>query len=1314
MNLNKKLIEEIKSQLHLMNYQKDKTLSEQITLNEDNFITRAWDKLVGNEDEESAAVYKDLNEKPYDWNIAKYIREADQVNDRECWAQFAFNKITNKEMYYNVGKYLRYDPINFLEDYLDIDDNPCGMKGVQKIKNKWNSLGSIRYPYTLLRENPSPSNIVKILLESKGQGTENDREAWAQSALNAIKDKETYLEVTRQLNDDPLRYAEFEIGMDPNEDYHKGSFGTINTIKSLKSKFKVSYPYDVLKENPSESLIANVIEQSYSRIGNDKEAWAQAAFNAMKLDGKFSGIVYRGVSKILKADTYHWIKRFIDTSEDHIKCCGSQTIDKVYSQLVKNDDLNTFYDFTVGSAGMYRLLETQRATAEYVGKVLSSSNSLNSDYSSTLGLRILNDCESCVVAAFMAIPNQVFYKQVGYYLGDFRKPIDQRNYGQNYLDPLEWAKSFMDIDEKYHSNTSVKDQYDRIMNTKTLNLKQESPEILQKAIKEITEKGFGDLTNYDDCKTVNQIYYKAHIFGFKKIMESMKQKRDSIYKSSFFSTTDFFSTDIGDLSENNFLISKNKEILLETESVTKSVDSKTSSITTYWGYPNCLNVSNIQLGPTDQDVSEEIKVTVPNYSTESQLLEETYQRIVTFMSPKDVQWIDKNDPNKGDAYSENTFILIDFVKNWQSIFNNYESHFSMKNTLEDSLFPQGPVKFFEYWFDTTLYKTALSRSLVDGPKIFCQAGKLKSEGSLKKGFEGALDEMKDQLHILLPIASVALMFTPGGWAGVFLSMGVELADAAIYKYIDEDPYMAGLALLFAFVGPLDEGLGYLIRMKAVDRALLAISKKFATKQTKALTKEEFLALRSTLSRAPRLKRLAMKSMYNKYLEKLYTNAIKKGAPGWIKTLAWLYDKQVSLRSFISKMGIIVGGSFMTWDFIAKRYYGMCNPFPFEDVSKQMTKEPGVHWWITEVFISGLAKTQPFTEKCPENEIPNKNDYEAIKQISLLAIKNDFDQLIKSNVKIGIDTPPRSIIFSIQTLLEYLKLNKTFTISSYDKSKSNFFSDLLNTSNSDLSDYVLKLLSGPGKKECTQTITNMQINPTSKLKKNGPYNVAFHFSKDSRPDSKFYTVGQSVQIKNTNFDGIYKITEIHTKEGKIFAINLDIPYKPVYQKNKKYDETFKNRALIKPEKLKVECLPSKEQKIINFDPGVFDDNMKQAVMNYQVLKKLPITGIIDNITLQNMKDDFTDKEKNILGNSFYQSKILSEKNVLLFEKVKNEYDKKIESDLKKLSQNKKEIDNKTKDKETMKNQIDALKKAEDNIVNDMENFDFVLPPNDIYN
>jgi hypothetical protein len=243
---------------------------------------------------------------------------------------------------------------------------------------------------------------------------------------------------------------------------------------------------------------------------------------------------------------------------------------------------------------------------------------------------------------------------------------------------------------------------------------------------------------------------------------------------------------------------------------------------------------------------------------------------------------------------------------------------------------------------------------------------------------------------------------------------------------------------------------------------------------------------------------------------------------------------------------------------------------------------------------------------------------------------------------------------------------------------------------------------------------MQINPTSKLKKNGPYNVAFHFSKDSRPDSKFYTVGQSVQIKNTNFDGIYKITEIHTKEGKIFAINLDIPYKPVYQKNKKYDETFKNRALIKPEKLKVECLPSKEQKIINFDPGVFDDNMKQAVMNYQVLKKLPITGIIDNITLQNMKDDFTDKEKNILGNSFYQSKILSEKNVLLFEKVKNEYDKKIESDLKKLSQNKKEIDNKTKDKETMKNQIDALKKAEDNIVNDMENFDFVLPPNDIYN
>jgi hypothetical protein len=77
------------------------------------------------------------------------------------------------------------------------------------------------------------------------------------------------------------------------------------------------YPYYKLDDpaKPTPEFIADIIKKSYGGlIGDDKEAWAESAFNAIKTKE-----VYGQVSKILGQDTYKYIKSFMDTKQKHHK-----------------------------------------------------------------------------------------------------------------------------------------------------------------------------------------------------------------------------------------------------------------------------------------------------------------------------------------------------------------------------------------------------------------------------------------------------------------------------------------------------------------------------------------------------------------------------------------------------------------------------------------------------------------------------------------------------------------------------------------------------------------------------------------------------------------------------------------------------------------------------------------------------------------------------------------------------------------------------------------------------------------------------------
>lgn len=72
-----------------------------------------------------------------------------------------------------------------------------------------------------------------------------------------------------------------------------------------------SYPYDKLKSNPTPKFIAEIIKSSNGgTLGNDKEAWAEAAFNSIK-----SRRMYSEVAKYLGEDPYKYVDSFMDTEE---------------------------------------------------------------------------------------------------------------------------------------------------------------------------------------------------------------------------------------------------------------------------------------------------------------------------------------------------------------------------------------------------------------------------------------------------------------------------------------------------------------------------------------------------------------------------------------------------------------------------------------------------------------------------------------------------------------------------------------------------------------------------------------------------------------------------------------------------------------------------------------------------------------------------------------------------------------------------------------------------------------------------------------
>jgi len=440
--------------------------------------------------------------------------------------------------------------------------------------------------------------------------------------------------------------------------------------------------------------------------------------------------------------------------------------------------------------------------------------------------------------------------------------------------------------------------YDRGKTLIEQNLFMEATNPIEETITFVTGLGFTTSaigTNYSDCKSANQVFAKAAIYGLKKITDAQIAR-----------------TAIGNY--------------------------------------DCFTV----------------KVNAVDGSAPKPFNMETFSRDETIKGTLNgviVKLITDGSTLNADVSIGSLFFLQSFYFEWGEIVKDYTDAFKTdKDAYNSKLFPDGWWNFFNFWYKTDSFTTALS-DVKSSEKFRCNGDTiinttygdpwlennqkdaidfLEGKSLLSKQSEELLTTMA---HIALPIGSLLItLFSGGLLVPILIGAGLELLDSAIYLYVDKDPYMAGMTAIFALVGPLDAGLGALIA-----KAGKPLLKKLALKII-SFTDDELKLMKYFTKNGTRIAKLAKLNAARqliKYHFKNFKNSYKA-----VKFCVFLIEK---LGLPIGKAGLIMGGPIYSWDFIAAKL-GLCNSMELKGLKQ-------ADWKILKLIGYLGEPLQPFTEGC---------------------------------------------------------------------------------------------------------------------------------------------------------------------------------------------------------------------------------------------------------------------------------------------------------------------------------------------------------------
>jgi hypothetical protein len=251
---------------------------------------------------------------------------------------------------------------------------------------------------------------------------------------------------------------------------------------------------------------------------------------------------------------------------------------------------------------------------------------------------------------------------------------------------------------------------------------------------------------------------------------------------------------------------------------------------------------------------------------------------------------------------------------------------------------------------------------------------------------------REVAHLLIPFLSLIMAIVPGTQGGsvtlmillrewVFRSaimFGLESVDAAIYKWGDKNDYAAGLSLIFAFAGPLDNALSGLIKLYGATllQKVGSISKGLLTYEygmegAMILTKGELELLANVTMYAKRYTKLTRLGLARQVTKRIIANSSSNVV---LKYILKLMKFGMVTTKFTTRLGLTIGGGFYTWDAIAKSL-GICNTLPLALIESD--------WLILKAVAKTGKYLQPFTSPCDQAAVSDK----------LNAIRTDNDLFI---------------------------------------------------------------------------------------------------------------------------------------------------------------------------------------------------------------------------------------------------------------------------------------------------------------------------------
>ena len=367
---------------------------------------------------------------------------------------------------------------------------------------------------------------------------------------------------------------------------------------------------------------------------------------------------------------------------------------------------------------------------------------------------------------------------------------------------------------------------------------------------------------------------------------------------------------------------------------------------------------------------------------------------------------------RGTGYDRtvgSTFILEDFYFNYGVIFNTVKE----LDIYNNYLFPDGVYNFFTQFFGgdnvSTLMRNIETQNLTNRPVVKRGDGWTQISYTDRATNETEWAPIVEALHIILPAASFVLNVF-GGPPGMVVGAGLEVIDAGLYQFYDEDPYMAGLSLVFAFV-PLGElkavpGFKQMTEKVIAKEALESILWKQVRKQ--ALNQEEELFVKSVLKD---------KKMIQETYEAIINTSLRKLASrspeSYLSTMWALHMRGILAYSKYATIVHLVLGT-AAYDYWAYHYLGKCSAsFKFSDLVKLIPETRGE----SVQNLIRMIEIQPFTS--------TEEACEAVIQIRLAKEREKLLKELAKNYQKMVAAVLRGLITN--KLVLSVKLSNTFEI-----------------------------------------------------------------------------------------------------------------------------------------------------------------------------------------------------------------------------------------------------------------------------------------------